>query len=255
VRPEPLSTCFLVNIPLAGSTEVRTASSVVHSNPRRGWVLSPLEQVEMRWSQTSCQLIVQLDRGALERQLERLLGRLPREPLRFEAALDLAAAPTQSWLRFVAAARTELERGGSAPLAAAQLEELLACGLLLSQPSNYSAELGVEQRPAPSRVVRRALEFLAAHTHEPITLSDIAQASGTGPRALQLAFRRELGRSPMRYLTDLRLERVRADLRASDGTVTEIAVRWGFAHLGRFAAAYRDRYGLAPSADRAACHS
>jgi AraC-like DNA-binding protein len=26
-----------------------------------------------------------------------------------------------------------------------------------------------------------------------------------------------------------------------------VAMRWGFTHLGRFAGAYRDRYGVTPS--------
>ncbi|WP_278258467.1 helix-turn-helix domain-containing protein [Nocardioides convexus] len=39
-----------------------------------------------------------------------------------------------------------------------------------------------------------------------------------------------------------------ADLLAGRvGTVGEAASRWGFTHLGRFAAAYRGRYGVAPS--------
>jgi AraC-like DNA-binding protein len=39
------------------------------------------------------------------------------------------------------------------------------------------------------------------------------------------------------------------DADPGDGTtVTEVALRFGFAHTGRFAAAYRRRYGQAPSA-------
>jgi AraC-like DNA-binding protein len=30
-------------------------------------------------------------------------------------------------------------------------------------------------------------------------------------------------------------------------SVAEVAARWGFSHLGRFAAAYRKRYGESPS--------
>src|SRR6185295_650419 len=48
---------------------------------------------------------------------------------------------------------------------------------------------------------------------------------------------------------DLLLERVRRELlRASpEATTTEIAMRCGIGHLGRFAAAYRERYGETPS--------
>jgi AraC-like DNA-binding protein len=48
----------------------------------------------------------------------------------------------------------------------------------------------------------------------------------------------------------VRLEKVREDLaRAEPGTdsVTEVATRWGFLHLGRFAAAYRSAFGEHPS--------
>lgn len=55
--------------------------------------------------------------------------------------------------------------------------------------------------------------------------------------------------SPMSYLRDARLRRADAELRAAvppDDTVAAIARRWGFAHLGRFAAAYEARFGQPP---------
>jgi AraC-like DNA-binding protein len=33
----------------------------------------------------------------------------------------------------------------------------------------------------------------------------------------------------------------------ADTTVTAVALRWGFGHLGRFAVAYRRKYGRSPS--------
>jgi TolB-like protein len=54
----------------------------------------------------------------------------------------------------------------------------------------------------------------------------------------------------MQFLRNLRLERARRDLlRApASASVTEIATRHGFDHLGRFAARYVERYGEPPSA-------
>jgi transcriptional regulator GlxA family with amidase domain len=54
----------------------------------------------------------------------------------------------------------------------------------------------------------------------------------------------------MRYLRDVRLNRVHAELRSADprsASVSQIATRWGFLYLGRFAAAYRDKFGRRPS--------
>ena len=52
----------------------------------------------------------------------------------------------------------------------------------------------------------------------------------------------------MRYLRDIRLERVRQDLLdpGQPHSVTEIATRWGFFQLGRLAAEYRRRYSETP---------
>ena len=48
----------------------------------------------------------------------------------------------------------------------------------------------------------------------------------------------------------MRLSRVHDELRNADPTRVTVAAaahRWGFAHLGRFASAYREKYGVAPS--------
>jgi TolB-like protein len=54
----------------------------------------------------------------------------------------------------------------------------------------------------------------------------------------------------MPFLRELRLERARQELlRASDrASITRVATRYGFNHIGRFAAQYRTRYGESPSA-------
>jgi AraC-like DNA-binding protein len=100
-------------------------------------------------------------------------------------------------------------------------------------------------------------DYLAATvlaTMPTTAVTDAAASSGLSavtPRALQLAFRRHLGTTPLRYLRRLRLAGAHDDLRAAgagDGrTVATIAHRWGFAHPGRFAIAYRRHYGRSPS--------
>jgi transcriptional regulator GlxA family with amidase domain len=107
--------------------------------------------------------------------------------------------------------------------------------------------------PATSRVpdtVQSAIAFIDAHAAEPIGLTEIASAVQLSPRALQAAFRRHLGTTPLGQLRAVRMARVHADLqsaRPGDGqTVSAVANRWGISQLSRFARDYKQRYGVSP---------
>lgn len=101
------------------------------------------------------------------------------------------------------------------------------------------------------KVIKQAVELIEAHAAEPLTVEDVAEAVGIGVRALREGFRRCLDTTPMNYLREVRLRRVRAELEVSDPThtnVTDVAMRWGFLHAGRFSVQYRERFGESPSA-------
>jgi AraC-like DNA-binding protein len=54
----------------------------------------------------------------------------------------------------------------------------------------------------------------------------------------------------MTYLREVRLLRIHSELREVDPdtvTVGALASRWGFLHAGRFAAAYKRKFGCSPS--------
>jgi transcriptional regulator GlxA family with amidase domain len=82
-----------------------------------------------------------------------------------------------------------------------------------------------------------------------LVVADLVAASGVPGRTLFKHFRDSKGTSPMRYLRNARLEKVRHALtRAEPGdSVTVIAMIWGFSHMGRFAVEYRARFGESPS--------
>jgi transcriptional regulator GlxA family with amidase domain len=84
-----------------------------------------------------------------------------------------------------------------------------------------------------------------------VSVREIADAAGVGTRSLQRHSARSSASRP-RSTCSARLERAHAALRDADPgdgtTVTEVALRFGFAHTGRLAAAYQHRYGQTPSA-------
>jgi len=69
-------------------------------------------------------------------------------------------------------------------------------------------------------------------------------------RALLEGFRRSLDNTPMRYLREVRLRKVREDLLAATSDVTTVGAivyRWGILNQGRFAGSYRTKFGETPS--------
>lgn len=138
------------------------------------------------------------------------------------------------------------------PLLAEDLARTVATAALHVFPNSTMTRQHV---PGPGAVapatVRRAAAHIEEHAHLPLSLAEIADAAGTSPRALQYGFRRHLGTTPLGHLRRVRLHRAHrelqaADPRAGDG-VAVVAARWGFSNPGRFAAAYRDEFGVPPS--------
>ena len=96
----------------------------------------------------------------------------------------------------------------------------------------------------------RFVEFLEAHPHRPLYLTEICAAIGVAERTLRASCERHLGMGPIRYLTLRRMHLVRQALLHSDPstkTVTQIVTDHGFWELGRFSVAYRMLFGEPPS--------
>jgi AraC-like DNA-binding protein len=104
--------------------------------------------------------------------------------------------------------------------------------------------------PILPRDVKKAVDLLKGQPARQRSIDKLAAACGVARRTLEKHFRRFAGRTPSQVRREVRLDRVRRELlRAQpDASVTIIAERCGFNHLGRFAAAYRERYGETPSA-------
>jgi AraC-like DNA-binding protein len=137
------------------------------------------------------------------------------------------------------------------PLIAGQLTQLLAAAALADFPSTtLASRRRVPPDHAAPAVVRRATDFIEANADREMTLSEIAAASGIGPRGLQAAFLRHQDTTPTDYARRVRMERAHRDLRTADPagleTAPAIAARWGFADPERFATDYQQIYRRSP---------
>lgn len=170
-------------------------------------------------------------------------------PLLFDTTARPEGAALRRWSATVATVARVIYDADSSPLLRREADRTVAVALLETFP--HAAREAPSDLAVPrSGRLRSAIDFLYAHAHEPLRMEQIAQAAGVGLRTLHSEFRREFGITPVDYLRRIRLDGVRSELRAGESgivSVSEVARRWGFAHLGRFSASYAHRFGERPS--------
>ena len=144
----------------------------------------------------------------------------------------------------------------SAPPPPDQLARMMMANALAAFDRS-TAESGVAARSINLRrralqVVRRARDYIdhALDNHEFPTVVDVCRHTGVSQRSLQYCFLEMIELTPVAYLRLARLHRVRAALRDPDAAmlkVGDVAARWGFWHLSKFAADYQRLFGELPS--------
>jgi transcriptional regulator GlxA family with amidase domain len=103
-----------------------------------------------------------------------------------------------------------------------------------------------------SLAVRRAEMLILAEPGATYSAEILARSLGVSVRSLFRGFQRLRGYGPMEAVRRARLLCVRRDLLAADPgeKVTDVAMRWGFYHLGRFSGFYSEHFGELPSQTR-----
>jgi AraC-like DNA-binding protein len=260
VEAPKLPTAFLVLVPMSGQSTVETrlpngtVPTTVVATPITAAVPRPGHRLVIECQRQAPHLLVRIEQQALLLHLGRIMGRPPDQRLAFDLAFDLSAPIASRWNFAIQMLHAELFEPGSLldrGVGTGQLEEFVMSSLLYAHQSNYSRFLGRPGQGGENRAIRAAKSYIEQHLAEPLTIGDIAAAAGVSERTLQAAFQSDLSITPMAYLRGRRLDRTRAELAdaaARDRTsVTEVAERWGFGHLGRFAAEYKARFGESPS--------
>jgi AraC-like DNA-binding protein len=243
---------YSLSLPLSGEQELSIAGRQLRSNPQRGVIVSPNQSQRLSITGDCRKLQVVISSLAMRKTLEEMLQRPTERPLRFEPEMDASDGASASWWRMVRHFNEEMEHSelfGQAVFNR-DLERALVKGLILAQPNNYSEELRRCLGEKLPHYLLRARDYLQANAREALRLDDLEQAAGVSRFKLFDGFRKHFGCSPMTYLKHYRLHAVREEILAAGGprSISEIAMNWGFAHLGRFAGDYRKLFGETPSA-------
>jgi AraC-like DNA-binding protein len=186
---------------------------------------------------------------------------------RLEASLDEPTRPAPS-LPFLSRLHADPERlipgtvQTMAQRCAGQLQPsafeedflLLANRLLLlyRQVQSKMARIPALKSSTREELFRRldaGREYVHSHVEEPVSLERVARAACLSRYHFHRAFTQVFQKTPHTYLTEVRLARAHALLRAGQ-PVTQVCAAVGFTSASSFSRLFRTHFGLAPSAIR-----
>jgi AraC-like DNA-binding protein len=255
VSQRPDDSELFVYLPLRGTLEVEQGGHRIEIVPGQiALVGSAGSYTQKRYCGVTELIVIQISRRAVAGVLADEYGSVPAGLVEFEPrfVIDLAAVPTLArYIGMLCRDAADTDPLIADRATARSCERTLILLLARSFPHSLSAELGRVRSPASPYYVRRAQDFLHAHSSRTVTVAEITAIAGVSSRALYYGFERYLGATPMKYLKQIRLDSARAALRkarTSRETVTDVALAAGYSNLSRFCRDYRAQFGETPSA-------
>lgn len=239
----------LVQIPLEGRVCLSNAERTWVAEPRVGLVSIVAAEDRSVYTADGPRLMVQVPSEVLERRfLQAHPGACVRGLRTIGRTIDFGTPAGRFWLSLLASVLVDLDHPAgvtSTPANDEYVQNMLVDGLARLLPDSDEAE-----GPIVGKALVEAMDVIHARAREPLTLAGLAAEVHLSPRALQKAFRSNLGTTPTKYLQHVRLRAVHealAEAQPGEVSVSEVARGWGLTHLGRFSAAYRAMFGENPS--------
>jgi AraC-like DNA-binding protein len=258
LEQDPLDDRYIIYLVLTGSLsqQIDTAAPLRHSHQTvcdsaTATMISPCQKLASIASEKGEILSISIDLESMNAAVAKLLARPCKQPIVFQSTINLTnefGSILKKFIQFL----WDSAQGAKAGDAADMLQEIeqafLAC-LIKGLPSNYTEELLYQTDGASACHVRKAQAFIESHLHEDIKLGDIAAATSVSSRLLQKAFSHHCGCSPMRFVTQARLQQIRQKLEgaSSDTKIVDVMMDYGFTQGGKFAKEYQQLFGEKPS--------
>ncbi|PLS05328.1 AraC family transcriptional regulator [Neobacillus cucumis] len=98
-----------------------------------------------------------------------------------------------------------------------------------------------------SQVIEETIEYISKHYHQPITLDDLAKMAGLSKSHYSRLFKKNVGYSPIEYLTHLRIDRAKELLAHSDIRIKEVSQNVGYDDELYFSRIFKKVVGVAPT--------
>jgi AraC-like DNA-binding protein len=247
---------YHLRVPTDGRMRSKTKRTEVLASSSTAAVYRPDDTTELACLDPSTHSWgLKFDAAILEAHLSTLLGEPISGVIEFVPSIDLTTEMGRSWVALTEPLRdpVALAMLSQIPLVSKPYLESVTSALLLCVGHSFSERLRAPPPIVPHTNVTAAMEQIRAAPDQPWTVASLAAGSFCSVRSLQAGFRRDLDTTPMRYLAAARIAKTRHEFLLGDpqfNSVSTVATKWGFTHLGRFSLAYRKTYGESPSQTR-----
>lgn len=148
------------------------------------------------------------------------------------------AASTDMMLQIIAA-----DHG---PEFAAMVSEMCLRNVMTGTASEQRSSLAALMS-SRNPVLVATITLMNRHIDTPLSMDDLANATGYSRRHLERLFRDAVGKTPGEFYRGLRMDRGRNLLITTDLTLMEVAMACGFTSVSHFSKCFKARFGTAPT--------
>lgn len=208
-------------------------------------IINPCEPVDLTYSADCEKFILKIPVEVMIATCDTQRWSPPSEGLRFDNQV-YRLMEMQAVAQLLSLICQEVELQDSLRTVQDHYVQIVTRKLLTDLASNLTRSGTDSQTAALCRLNR----YIDEHLKEDLHPEDLAAIAHMSLRSVYLLFQQHVGETPRRYILGRKLEEVQAallDPGCHVRSITELALEFGFSHLGRFASRYKARFAELPS--------
>lgn len=245
VTSPALETIYHLQVLLQGNCLWRGHGQEHYFAPGELLLINPDDPVDLTYSDDCEKFIVKMPTSLIESVCAQQRWVHPGQDVRFlENRYQLNEL--EGFVSLLAMVCQEAEASESMPNVQEHYAQIVASKMLSLMKNNVSrGNLGSQ-----SVTFEVIADYIERNLKQDICIEELARQANVSLRSLYGVFERNARTTPKHYIRQKKLERVNAclsDPSCNVRNVTELAMDYGFLHLGRFSEIYRNQFGELPS--------
>lgn len=252
VSGPPQDNSYHIQIALGGNCIVDHSGKLINLHSGQGVIINPDKGSTILYQDNCEKLIITLDTSIVHRRLMDLIGFKVKEQLNFDPDINSDAKDNGYLLDLLFFYGNMLDKQKDNASVDSINNVMMASivDLLIKFHSNNYSHLILSSENNFPVYLKKAVNYIHSNLTTVFTLKDLVDISKVGERVLYKSFQTYFKMTPLTYIKSVRLKKIRECLMAElerDVKVTDIAMNFGFSHLGRFSGEYKSMFGELPS--------